>query len=948
MRVLEEVSSSLRSLVAIRKYTVLAVCQVVHCASDLSFLTAVCLIRQRVNTLKSIDEGPFQIGMFRETLAEGEEGALHLGLPKDIYTLINHYTDAKDIWDNVKMLLEGFELTKEDRESQLYDDFEHFRQHKGETIHDYYVWFAKLINDMRNIKMTISRVQLNYKFVNNMLPEWGDQGNNARGAGVAGYGGAQNRVGNANSEYFKDKILLMQAQENGVVLDEEQLLFITADDCGAFNSNVDEAPSAQTMFMANLSSADPVYDEVVPSYDSNILSKVHDHDHYQDDAYEHHEYVNDNAVPIVQSNVSSVPNDAYMMILNDMHEHHAQYVSITTRNNVVDKSLAAELATYKEHVKLYERRAKFELTEREQKIDEQLRIVITDRNIKEENIKKKLHYVKMKLTSTINHNKSMVEEVTSLKKDFKHKENKYLEEFLDMKALKEKVEDKLYKQDQSLQTVHMMCKPKSYYDEQNKDLLKMKEEALKELTMASRPIKALMVYPSNTPAKLVPRVLPTKISRFSNMHEALNAAQKRIAKLKSKNSNLQNKIQNDDHDVMAQRIENHKSNCITMPAVKSKVLAPGRYAIDVEPIPTRIRNNREVHLDYLKHLKESVETLREIVEEAKVERPLDRSLVSACLYTKHSQKLLEYVIGTYPKDFNQRDKKHTMHQTNKPTIPSARVKSVTADSGSKPKSNTKKDRTLPAKSDMQKVEVYPRNNKSSVQRKNRVDSSISYKRTVGGQGVSTRRGFDFEESFALVARIKAIRIFIANAANKNMIIYQMDVKTTFLNGELKEEVYVSQSEGFVDPDHPTHVYCLKNALYGLKQAPQAWYDTLSWFLLNNKFSKGAVDPTLFTQKIGKHILLVQIYILWMRSQLTDYGFALNKIPLYCDNRSAIALSCNNVQHSRSKHIDIRNHFIREQVENGMVELYFVIISLRIYSPRHYQDSGSNFYSRVLV
>ncbi|GJT05395.1 retrovirus-related pol polyprotein from transposon TNT 1-94 [Tanacetum coccineum] len=155
-----------------------------------------------VNILKSIDEGPFQMGTFQETLAEGTEGALHLGperprvysdlspedkerynadiratnillqgLPKDIYSLINHYTDAKDIWDNVKMLLEGSELTKEDRESQLYDDFEHFRQHKGETIHDYYVRFAKLINDMRNIKITMSRMQLNSKFVNNMLPE---------------------------------------------------------------------------------------------------------------------------------------------------------------------------------------------------------------------------------------------------------------------------------------------------------------------------------------------------------------------------------------------------------------------------------------------------------------------------------------------------------------------------------------------------------------------------------------------------------------------------------------------------------------------------------------------------------------------------------------------------------------------------------------------------------
>ncbi|GJY63177.1 hypothetical protein Tco_0464637 [Tanacetum coccineum] len=138
----------------------------------------------RVNILKSIDEGPFQMETIRDTIVEGTEGAqynadiqatniLLQGLTKDIYTLINHYTEAKDIWDHVKMLLEGSELTKEDQESQLYNDFKHFCQNKGETIHDYYVRFAKFINDIRNIKMTMSRMQLNSKFVNNMLPEWG-------------------------------------------------------------------------------------------------------------------------------------------------------------------------------------------------------------------------------------------------------------------------------------------------------------------------------------------------------------------------------------------------------------------------------------------------------------------------------------------------------------------------------------------------------------------------------------------------------------------------------------------------------------------------------------------------------------------------------------------------------------------------------------------------------
>ncbi|GJR61625.1 retrovirus-related pol polyprotein from transposon TNT 1-94 [Tanacetum coccineum] len=116
------------------------------------------------------------------------------------------------------------------------------------------------------------------------------------------------------------------------------------------------------------------------------------------------------------------------------------------------------------------------------------------------------------------------------------------------------------------------------------------------------------------------------------------------------------------------------------------------------------------------------------------------------------------------------------------------------------------------------------------------------------------------ESFAPVARIEAIHIFVANVTHKNMTIYQMDVKTAFLNGELKEVVYVSQPEGFVDQDNPSHVYKLKKALYGLKQAPRAWYDMLSSFLISQQFSKGAVDPTLFTRHAGNNILLVQIYV----------------------------------------------------------------------------------------
>ncbi|GKD30209.1 retrovirus-related pol polyprotein from transposon TNT 1-94 [Tanacetum coccineum] len=270
---------------------------------------------------------------------------------------------------------------------------------------------------------------------------------------------------------------------------------------------------------------------------------------------------------------------------------------------------------------------------------------------------------------------------------------------------------------------------------------------------------------------------------------------------------------------------------------------------------------------------------------------------------------------------------------------------------------------------------------------------LKNKARLVAQGFRQEEGIDFEESFAPVARIEAISIFLANAAHKNMTIYQVDVKTAFLNGELKKEVYVSQQEGFVDQDNPSHVYKLKKALYGLKQAPHAWYDMLSSFLISQYFSKGAVDPTLFTRQAGNDLLLVQIYVddiifastntamcnefanqmttkfkMSMMGQMSFFlglqisqsprGIFINQskyaseivkkygmltsdsvgwmkiyrgiqlmlhftIPLYYDNKSAVALCCNNVQHSRAKHIDVRYHFIKEQVENGIVELYFV-------------------------
>nr|GEU71904.1 hypothetical protein [Tanacetum cinerariifolium] len=133
---------------------------------------------------------------------------------------------------------------------------------------------------------------------------------------------------------------------------------------------------------------------------------------------------------------------------------------------------------------------------------------------------------------------------------------------------------------------------------------------------------------------------------------------------------------------------------------------------------------------------------------------------------------------------------------------------------------------------------------------------IRNKSRLVAKGYAQKEGVDFEESFAPFARLEAVRIFIAYAAHKSFTVYQMDVKTAFLYGPLKEEVYVNQPDGFVDPYHPDKVYRLKKALYGLKQAPRAWYDELSTFLVSKGFSKVYIDLTLFINKHREDILLV--------------------------------------------------------------------------------------------
>jgi hypothetical protein len=149
---------------------------------------------------------------------------------------------------------------------------------------------------------------------------------------------------------------------------------------------------------------------------------------------------------------------------------------------------------------------------------------------------------------------------------------------------------------------------------------------------------------------------------------------------------------------------------------------------------------------------------------------------------------------------------------------------------------------------------------------------VRNKARLVAQGYTQVEGLDFGEIYALVARLEAIRILLAYACAYNIKLYQMDVKSAFLNGYINELVYVEQPPGFEDDKKPDHVYKLKKALYGLKQAPRAWYERLRNFLLSKGFKMGKVDTTLFTKKMGIDLFVLQIYVDDIIFGSTNQGF----------------------------------------------------------------------------
>ncbi|GKB41687.1 hypothetical protein Tco_0886629 [Tanacetum coccineum] len=779
------------------------------------------------NIMKSITEGPFQMGTMRDTLTEGGEGALHLGpvrarvfadlsaeqkdrykadiratniilqgIPKDIYSLINHYTDAKDIWDNVKMILEGSELTKDEQESQLYDEFENFCQIKGETIHVYYVRFTKLINDMRNIKMTMPRMQLNSKFMNNMLPEWSRFITEVKlNRGL--------KESNFDQLYAYLKQHEVHANENKMMM--ERFIQPTNDPLALVSKASNQKYPTQSSDSQQFSNQPLLVDNCQMDTGStstdNLIESLTNTLALLNQSYKSHlPQINNQLRTSSNARNKAMVQDGRVVVQDIRGRYNANnqgrpFQRNNARGNVVDGNaggighIAREcpqpkrpqdsdyfkdkmllMHAHENGAVLDEEQLLFLAGEQVTNFDDDVDDLALnvdhvfeadqcdafDSDVDEGPTTQTM--VMVNLTSEesrASYDSNIPSEVQDREYD-SDCEDKYHE----VHEMQSDVQHNYVVDSDADYTSDSNIIPYDQYVEDNEEhvvqsnVSSIRNDALMSILdeMHEQGVQKHQIQEKDN----VIRDLKVLVSNVNDRScEPYNAND--VTDLLEQNEHFRAEI---EKSLKAQL--RSKESCFTSDYVKPKVLAPGMYAIDVKPIPHPLKNNRSAHLNYISHLKESVETVREIVEEARVVKPLDNALNYACQYTKLSQELLEYVIGTCPKSFNERDnkapstpvtrkkqvtfsdkpgtsssntQKHEVHQkvqqTNVHVIHSTGVNTSTEASGSKPRSNTKKNRILPAKTEnKKKVEDHPRTNKSVWTKVNRVDSSISSKRVV--------------------------------------------------------------------------------------------------------------------------------------------------------------------------------------------------------------------------
>ncbi|GJW36645.1 hypothetical protein Tco_0059565 [Tanacetum coccineum] len=409
------------------------------------------------------------------------------GIPKDIYSLINHYTDAKDIWENVKMI-GRFLVTKDDRGIISYTmNLTTSCQIKGETIQGYYVRFTKLINDMRNIKMTMPRMQLNSKFVNNMLPEWSrfiTEVKLNRGLKESNFDQLyaylkQHEVHANENRIMMERFIQPNNDPLALVSDASVQQYPTQSSKSpqsskepypADNFQLDSGSSSTENLIESLSNSLALLTQSYKSHlpqtnnqlraSSNARNKAMVQDGKVVVQDVRGRYNANKSRKTISRNTARKWVDEWIAFDSDVDEGPITQTmfmtNLTSEDRIYDEAgTSYDSNTPSEEDKEIANKTRHDIKE---SVPLNLLDIRTDIFIS----------AQILLSSTLAIYKTKTEEVIILKKDFKQKEDKFLEEFLDIKRLKDKIEDRLYKQDQSVQTVHMLCKPKSFYDEKNK------------------------------------------------------------------------------------------------------------------------------------------------------------------------------------------------------------------------------------------------------------------------------------------------------------------------------------------------------------------------------------------------------------------------------------------------------------------------------------------------
>ncbi|GJR91253.1 retrovirus-related pol polyprotein from transposon TNT 1-94 [Tanacetum coccineum] len=612
------------------------------------------------------------------------------GLTPDFYVVVNHNQVAKQIWDRVKLLMQGTKLSYQERECKLYNEFDKFDSIKGETLHEYYMRFAQIMNDIHIIGMAMQQVQVNTKFLNGLQPEWSKFITDVKLAKRMYttnydqlYAYLSQHEGHAN-EYqalvnhlppsisqhaYQAPAITQQPQPEFPQLDLGLSVpsFLSGDDPIA---SLNKAMAFLSIAIAShfpttnnqlRTSSNPrnqatIHDVRVIVHQvqgrQNVISEVPNSDNYQNNvvsdmcvqgesysdqltfnlnpniditsdsniiSYEQYLQETESA-PVQNNNSSNQQNAMIILVFDAMSDQVAKCTADNLKHKELDASLTTELESYKEQVKQFEERQNVDLNNREK-------------------------YIESQMNDMILKNASLITKINALRKQSKEKEDKYIEEAIDLEKQKKELENIVYK---------------SFVDEYN-ETLELKAELAKKNDMIE---KAVYTNFRNDVQDLKIGAFLLKL-KLQQSKETKNVS---IEKLKEHIANLKGKNVVDSVQI------GHNSNVVT-----SKV-----YKLDLQPFSPRIKNNRDVNVDYLKVTQEHTYTLRDIVEQARALKPLDNAL-----------------------DFS--------------------LSSSIEASGSQPRSNTKKDRITQNSSGNKKknkVEDQPTIAKSSLNNMNRVSKTV--------------------------------------------------------------------------------------------------------------------------------------------------------------------------------------------------------------------------------